>query len=89
MKHFKYENATSFDEVKDIVSASEGKSVVMAGGTDLLGVLKGKLLPEYPETVVSLKEVPDTEYIKDEDNVYKIGAMTTLSTSRIALKILR
>ena len=31
MKHFKYENATSFDEVKDIVSASEGKSVVMAG----------------------------------------------------------
>lgn len=80
MKHFKYENATSFDEVKDIVSASEGKSVVMAGGTDLLGVLKGKLLPEYPETVVSLKEVPDTEYIKEEGDVYKIGAMTTLST---------
>ena len=80
MKHFKYENATSFDEVKDIVNASEGKSVVMAGGTDLLGVLKGKLLPEYPETVVSLKEVPDTEYIKDEGDVYKIGAMTTLST---------
>ena len=76
MKHFKYENAASFDEVKEISNASEGKAVVMAGGTDLLGVLKGKLLPEYPETVISLKEVPDTEYIKDEGDTYKIGAMT-------------
>ena len=51
----------------------------MAGGTDLLGVLKGELLPEYPETIVALRDIPDTDYIKREDNLVKIGSMTRLA----------
>ena len=56
MKHFKYENATSFDEVKEISKASKGKAVVMAGGTDLLGVLKGKAMPVLEEIKSTEKE---------------------------------
>ena len=80
MKHFKYSAPTSFEEAGKILNASEdGKAAVMAGGTDLLGVLKGELLEEYPETVVALRDIPETEYIKKEDGMIKIGAMTKLS----------
>ena len=80
MKHFKYSAPTSFEEAGKILSVSEdGKAAVMAGGTDLLGVLKGELLEEYPETVVALRDIPETEYIKKEDGMIKIGAMTKLS----------
>jgi CO/xanthine dehydrogenase FAD-binding subunit len=48
----------------------------MAGGTDLLGVLKGKLMKEYPETVISLKGIKAADYIKSEDGRMEIGAMT-------------
>jgi NADPH-dependent glutamate synthase beta subunit-like oxidoreductase/CO/xanthine dehydrogenase FAD-binding subunit len=50
----------------------------MAGGTDLLGVLKGKLMKEYPETVISLKGIKAADYIKSEDGRMEIGAMTRL-----------
>lgn len=80
MKHFKYNAPSSFEEAGQILrEAQPGQAAVMAGGTDLLGVLKGELLPEYPEKVVALRDIPDTEYIKEEDGMVKIGAMTKLS----------
>ena len=45
MKPFKYAKAESFTSCAAALQESaEGKTVVMAGGTDLLGVLKGKFL---------------------------------------------
>lgn len=80
MKHFKYQAPTSFDEAGKILNGfEEGQAAVMAGGTDLLGVLKGELLPEYPQTIVALRDIPDTSYIKEEDGMVKIGAMTKLA----------
>lgn len=79
MKHFTYEAPVSFEEAGAVIrSRKPGKAAVMAGGTDLLGVLKGELLTEYPETVVALRDIPDTDYIKEEDGLVKIGAMTKL-----------
>ncbi len=81
MKRFKYAKAESFTSCAAAMQESaEGKTVVMAGGTDLLGVLKGKLLKEYPETVISLKGVKDADYIKSENGQMEIGAMTRLVT---------
>ncbi|WP_302325450.1 FAD-dependent oxidoreductase [Enterocloster lavalensis] len=80
MKHFKYQAPGSYEEAGNIVrEARPGTAAVMAGGTDLLGVLKGELLPEYPETIVALRDIPDTDYIKLEDNLVKIGSMTRLA----------
>ena len=65
MKHFKYQAPGSYEEAGNIVrEARPGTAAVMAGGTDLLGVLKGELLPEYPETIVALRDIPDTDYIR-------------------------
>lgn len=79
MKHFKYQTPETFGEAAEILKASHpGQAAVMAGGTDLLGVLKDELLLEYPETIVALRDIPGTSYVKKEDGAVKIGAMTTL-----------
>ncbi len=79
MKHFKYQTPETFGEAAEILKASHpSQAAVMAGGTDLLGVLKDELLLEYPETIVALRDIPGTSYVKKEDGAVKIGAMTTL-----------
>ena len=79
MKHFKYDAPTSFEEAEEILSSGKAsETAVMAGGTDLLGVLKGALLEEYPEKIVALRDIPDTDYVKKEKGAVKIGAMTKL-----------
>lgn len=79
MKHFKYQTPETFGEAAEILKANHpGQAAVMAGGTDLLGVLKDELLLEYPETIVALRDIPGTSYVKKEDGAVKIGAMTTL-----------
>ena len=61
MKHFKYQTPGTFDEAEELLKSKHpGEAAVMAGGTDLLGVLKDELLLEYPETIVALRDIPDT-----------------------------
>ena len=81
MKHFKYQTPGTFDEAEELLKSKHpGEAAVMAGGTDLLGVLKDELLLEYPETIVALRDIPDTAYIEEENSAVRIGAMTTLDT---------
>ena len=81
MKPFKYAKAESFASCATALQESaEGKTVVMAGGTDLLGTLKAALTKDYPDTVISLKGIEDAEYIKSEKGQMEIGAMTRLVT---------
>ncbi len=80
MKHFTYQAPDSYEGAEKILQEKKpGQAAVMAGGTDLLGVLKGELLPKYPETVVALRDIPGTEYVKEEEGMVKIGAMTKLA----------
>ena len=76
MKGFDYVRPQSLE-----AAAQEKKNgaVLMAGGSDLMGELKGEILPEYPEKVVSLKGIPGIKGIRLEDGMLKIGAMTTLT----------
>ncbi|MDR1509284.1 MAG: FAD binding domain-containing protein [Synergistaceae bacterium] len=76
MKNFNYYRASDFAEAAE--RAEEG-SVLIAGGTDLLGVLKEEVLPEYPSEVVSLKWIPDADKISVEGDNVKIGAMAVLN----------
>jgi len=77
MKAFKHINARSVKEASDALAA--GGSKVIAGGTDLLGVLKDNILPVYPQTIVNIKSVEGMSYIKEDDGTLKIGAMTLLA----------
>ena len=79
MKYFEHESAATFDEAVSLLKESpKGKTVVMAGGSDLIGVLKEQILEDYPEKVVDLKTVRGGEYIKQDGDMIEIGALTKL-----------
>jgi NADPH-dependent glutamate synthase beta subunit-like oxidoreductase len=76
MKPFKHIDAGTINEA--IKLQSKGKAKLIAGGTDLLGILKDKILPEYPDTVINIKTIPNLDYIKEDAKGLKIGALTKL-----------
>jgi len=77
MKAFKHVNATSLAEVQ--TALADGKTTLIAGGTDLLGTLKDHILRTYPETVINIKTVPGLDFIREEGGMLKIGAATRLA----------
>ena len=78
MKKFDHISAGSYEEAGRIVREGAGKIDPIAGGTDLLGTYKDRLLLTYPEAVVSLKNIPGSDYVRDEGDCLAIGAGTTL-----------
>jgi NADPH-dependent glutamate synthase beta subunit-like oxidoreductase len=76
MKSFEHKDAKTINEA--IKLQSKGKTKLIAGGTDLLGILKDKILPEYPGTVINIKTIPNLDYIKEDTAGLKMGALTKL-----------
>ena len=64
MKTFAHFNALTIDEAVSLLRRYGGKASVMAGGTDLLGKMKDKILPTYPEALVNLKTIPGLDFIQ-------------------------
>ena len=79
LRNFKHISASSLNEATDILSKVNGKAVAIAGGTDLLGVLKDKIHAQSPEILVDLKTIPDLSYVKTTQKGIHIGALTTLT----------
>jgi NADPH-dependent glutamate synthase beta subunit-like oxidoreductase len=79
LRNFKHISASSLNEATDILSKVNGKAVAIAGGTDLLGVLKDKIHAQSPEVLVDLKSIPDLCYVKTTQKGINIGALTTLT----------
>ncbi|MDD6188303.1 MAG: FAD binding domain-containing protein [Clostridiales bacterium] len=77
MRPFNHTNAKTLEEASKALE--QGKAALIAGGTDLLGTLKDNILREYPENVVNIKTIPGLDYIKEEDGMLKIGALTRLA----------
>jgi len=67
----------SIPEAVEMLTKYQSKAAVMAGGTDLLVLMKSGLKSEY---VLSLAEVPGLDYVLyDPDDGLRIGAMATLA----------
>lgn len=79
LRNFKHISPTSLKEATAILSKAKGKASVIAGGTDLLGVLKDKVHSESPEIVIDLKTIQNLSYIKESKKGLRIGALTTLA----------
>jgi xanthine dehydrogenase YagS FAD-binding subunit len=79
VKAFKHFNATSVDEAIALMRSSKGRADLIAGGTDLLGVLKDEILPDYPEAVINIKAIPGLDNIEENNKGLKIGALTKLA----------
>jgi xanthine dehydrogenase YagS FAD-binding subunit len=78
MKYFQHYNAASVDEAISLLKRFNGKGKLIAGGTDLLGTMKGDILENYPEAVINIKTIPDLELIKEDDGGLRIGALAKL-----------
>ena len=78
MKYFDHIDAESFEGVEGILKNNPNTAVI-AGGTDLLDVLKQELLLETPECIVNLKSIPGADYITPEADCIKIGALAKLT----------
>lgn len=76
MKYFEHQDAQTVEEAS---RAMEQGAKALAGGTDLLGVLKDKILPEYPETVVNLKTIAGMDQIEETEEGLTVGANVTLA----------
>ena len=79
MKPFIHINAGSVEEAVELLAKYEGKAKLNAGGTDLLGVLKDRILPQYPETIINIKTIPGLSAIKEHEGGVSVGALTTLA----------
>ncbi len=76
MKAFEYAAPRREEEVVDLLSAEAGRSQVLAGGTDLIGLMKKMVLT--PDRVVNIKEVSSLRGISADSQSVRIGATTTL-----------
>jgi NADPH-dependent glutamate synthase beta subunit-like oxidoreductase len=77
MKRFSYKNPKA---IADAVSNLEkGNSSVLAGGTDILNLLKIGALSNPPETLVNIKNIPGMDSISDDGQGLTIGALVKLS----------
>jgi len=80
LKEFKYFSPRTVAEVVSILEELDGKVKILAGGTDLLPLMKLRVLT--PEYIVNLRNVAGLNYIQEEGNRLRIGALTTISTMR-------
>jgi len=78
MKSFLHFNARSVHEAVKLLKDYNGKAKLIAGGTDLLGVLKDGILPDYPEAIINIKTLSSLNYIKEDANGLKMGAVAKL-----------
>jgi xanthine dehydrogenase YagS FAD-binding subunit len=78
VKTFEHFDAASVEEALSLLKKYGGKARVMAGGTDLLGVLKDEILENYPEVLVNIKSIPGLDRIREDSHGLRIGALAKL-----------
>jgi NADPH-dependent glutamate synthase beta subunit-like oxidoreductase len=78
MKSFKHINALSAKEATSVLKEYGDKAKVIAGGTDLVGQMKDNILPQHPEVIVNIKTISGLDYIREEGQTLKVGALTRL-----------
>ncbi|MBC8354247.1 MAG: FAD binding domain-containing protein [Planctomycetes bacterium] len=77
MKAFEYASPRTEAEIVDLLSAEPGKTEILAGGTDLVGLMKKMIVT--PDRVVNIMDVPTLRSIDElPDGSVSIGAAVTL-----------
>ncbi|MGE5401061.1 MAG: FAD binding domain-containing protein [Ignavibacteriales bacterium] len=78
MNSFKYIQPKNIKEASSILKKGKNESLLYAGGTDLLGLLKTNQI--NPKELVNLKALQDLSYVKyTKGREVRIGALTRIS----------
>ncbi len=75
---FEYHAPGSVEEAIVLLSRYRGEAKLLAGGQSLMPLLNFRL--SRPAALVDLNAIPDLEYIREEDGVVRLGAMTRQRT---------
>jgi CO/xanthine dehydrogenase FAD-binding subunit len=76
---FDYMAPKSVSEVLDLLDRYGAKAKIMAGGTDLLVLLKVEKIA--PEAIINVMKIPELDYVKEDGGLH-IGATAKLSAIR-------
>ena len=79
MKTFQHATVTSVADALSILSKFGPNAKLIAGGTDLLGLLKSKASSVYPDLVVDIKPISGLDQIEPDSRGLTIGALTRLA----------
>ena len=79
MNPFKHFNAASVDEALSMLKDHQGEARLMAGGTDLLAVLKDQILEGYPKALINIKTIPGLDNIQENKEGLRIGPLAKLA----------
>ena len=72
---FEYVEPKTIEEACSLLSTYREQAKVLAGGTDLLVMMKQRVVT--PAYLVNLKTIRDLDYIREEKGSIRIGALTT------------
>lgn len=79
LKDFEYKKSETIDDLEEVLNEYGEKAKILAGGTNLIPALRMKVLPETPDILVDIKDISDLDYIEENGEEIKIGALQTLS----------
>jgi len=77
LKEYEYFSPTTLREAASLFGRCEGQAVFLAGGTDVLPMMKFRAMT--PRWIINLKRIPNLDYIREEAGELRIGALTTIS----------
>ena len=76
MERFEYANPSTLKEAVGMLSDGWGETEILAGGTDLLSLMKNYVAT--PKRLVNLKSISELHAIHESNGDIHIGALTTL-----------
>jgi len=77
MRAFDYVSAANTKQAAGLLSATWGQTEILAGGTDLLALMKAEIVA--PHRLVNIKEIQELRGVTSTSQSLRIGSLTTLS----------
>jgi xanthine dehydrogenase YagS FAD-binding subunit len=77
MRPFDYASPTKKEQVSDLLGSTWGEVEVLAGGTDLLALMKDEVCA--PKRLVNIKGISELHGVRTEKEQLVIGCLTTLA----------
>lgn len=76
MRSFEYASPTTREQAVGLLGTAWGQSEVLAGGTDLLALMKDDIV--HPKRLVNIKQIQEMSGVSAGPQGLRIGALTTL-----------
>ena len=76
MRPFEYASPITREQAVSLLGSTWGQSEVLAGGTDLLALMKDDVV--HPKRLVNIKQIKDMSGVTAASQGLRIGALTTL-----------